>query len=175
MTAITANLLTVVLYLYSISVPAGSGAPLVFSVFEMPLLWITCLISATILALKKRRLIFKRPILKWTILLLLFCTPIPLSSLSFVLNYTDTYEGSSGYKPRNGVTIKDEEWFYTVNHKMAIHKFFKLNREDYTSVNDSLFRKDSVWVYLSPQGDTTKLEQYKNGVMVSTINKKVSK
>jgi hypothetical protein len=171
LTAIVANLLTIILYLYAISQPGGSGTALVFSIFEMPALWLICLIVTVILVISKRKNIFKRVMLKWTIPVLLFCTPIPLNSLYIILQYSNTYLAMSGYNPRDGITIKDEEWCYTNNHKVAVHKFFKLESEDYSSIDDSLFKKDSVWVYLSAKGDTTKIERYKNGTLVSIIQK----
>jgi len=166
--AVVANLLTIVLFIYASSEPGGSGLTMAFSVIWMPIVWITCLIVTVVLAVRNHKSLFKKKMTMWTLPVLLFCTPVPLDGLFLLLHYSKIYMASSGYRPANGVTIKDEEWCYTSNQKIAVRKFFKLNSEDYTTAGDSLFKKDSVWTYLSSTGDTIKIEHYKNGKLLFT-------
>jgi len=159
--ALLANLVTFCFYFYAASQPGGSGLSLVF-VLTMPVLWAITIVIVTVLVIICRKIIFKQDVLKLTIITLVFCTPIPFLVLFFIQNSPFAlYQGSTGYNPRNGYTIKDEEWNYP-GGKMAIRKYFKLNTEQYQNVNDSLYKKDSTWTYWDKYGDTSKIEWYKN-------------
>jgi hypothetical protein len=168
--ALITNLITFCFYFYAASQPGGSGLSLVF-VLTILVLWIITIIVLIVLVIIGRKIIFRRTLLKWTIPVLVFCTPVPFLVMFFILNPPFAlYQGESGYNPRNGYTIKEEEWNYP-GGKMAIRKYFKLNTEQYQDVSDLLYVKDSTWTYWDKNGDTAKIEWYKNGKLIKTINK----
>src|SRR5690349_2217842 len=75
--AIFANLLTLALYNYAASQPDGSGVGLAFIILWMPAVWLTSIIATTIISIRKRKSLFEKPLLAWTLLTLLFTTPVP--------------------------------------------------------------------------------------------------
>jgi heme/copper-type cytochrome/quinol oxidase subunit 2 len=168
--ALIANLITFCFYFYAASQPGGSGLSLVF-VLTILVLWVIIMVILIVLVNSRRKIIFKRNLLKWTIPVMFFCTPIPFLVLFFIQNPPFAlYQGSTGYNPLNGFITKEEEWNYP-GGKMAIRKYFKLNSEQYQDVNDSRYVKDSTWTYWDKNGDTIKIEWYKNGKLIKTVNK----
>jgi hypothetical protein len=171
--AAIANIIIFSFYFYAAAAPGGSGLSLVFAL-AFPVVWVITLIIVVILVIRGRKVIFKRRIIKWTIPVLLFSTPIPFLVLFFILNPPFAiYGAATGYYPHDGYTIKTEEWDYP-GGKPAVTKYFKLNSEEYESAPESAFQKDSVWVYFDKAGDTTKMEWYKNGRLIR-VNKKLRK
>src|ERR1700722_196504 len=172
--AAIANIIILSFYFYAAGEPGGSGLSLVFAL-AFPVVWVITLIIVIILVIRGRKVIFKRGILRWTIPVLVFSTPIPFLALFYILNPPFAiYQAESGYYPHNGCKIKNEEWNYP-DGKPAVTKYFKLNSEDWNNAADSEFKKDSVWVYFDKDGDTSKMEWYKNGRLVKTIKKKVKR
>jgi len=103
--------------------------------------------------------------LKWSISLILFCTPIPLLLL-LVLTIANSYGAESDYIQKNGYTLRHEEWVYRSNGKMAINKYYRMKTPDET--DESNDKRDSTWVYFNKDADTVKIEQYNNGKLIST-------
>jgi hypothetical protein len=171
--AIIANAITFSFYFYAAGEPGGSGLALVFAL-TTPVLWLITVITVLIIAIRRRKTIFKRPVLKWTLLILLLGTPIPFLIMFFIVNPPfAVYQAATGFYPHDGYTIKTEEWDYP-SGKPAVTKYFKLNSEEYESAQEPAFQKDSLWVYFNEAGDTTKLEWYKNGRLIR-VNKKLHK
>ena len=80
-TAVIANLLTLLLYVINANQPVGNWDGLFFLYLEMPLVWLAALISLIVFAIRRRKTIFSGATLKWTLLVMLFCTPLPMMAL----------------------------------------------------------------------------------------------
>jgi hypothetical protein len=76
-----ANLLTILLYSFAASQTGGAGAGTYFIYIQMPVLWIIAIISALVVAIRQRRNLFSGSMTAWTVLALIFCTPIPMMAL----------------------------------------------------------------------------------------------
>lgn len=80
-TAVLANLLTLLLYVINANQPVGNWSGLYFLYLEMPVVWFAALISLIVFTIRGRKIIFFGATLKWTLLVMLFCTPIPMMAL----------------------------------------------------------------------------------------------
>lgn len=80
-TAALANLLTLLLYVINANQPVGNWAGLYFLYLEMPVVWLVALISLIVFTIRLRKIIFFGATLKWTVLVMLFYTPIPMLAL----------------------------------------------------------------------------------------------
>jgi membrane-anchored protein YejM (alkaline phosphatase superfamily) len=158
--ALGANLLTIAFWAFGFGMPGENLTEWLIFLLVLPLIWIVCLIFLAIFVYKGRRELFRRPILKWTIPVVLFCTPLPMSIIYFELLLPDTYlaERDSLNNERH------EEWVYRSNNKLAVNKY-------YTPGNDEPQNRDSTWTYYDKGGDTVKIEKYKNGKLTSTVYK----
>lgn len=168
--AIIANLLTIALYNYAESQPGGTRSSLAFIVLWMPVVWITTIILSVILTLKRRQNLFVSGMTKWTLLTLLFCTPIPLY-FSYQLTHPtpDTFRSGSSYKPKDGKIYKSENWYYTSDYgKKYVDMYFVADSSDENTHGDNAFKKDSTWIYFTKTGDTLKVENYKDGQLLSS-------
>jgi len=169
--AVIANAITFSFYCYAAGEPQGSDLSLAFAL-TVPAVWLIALITVIIVAIRRRKAIFKKESLLRTFFVLLFGTPIPFIIVFLFLSPPFAiYQAESGYYPHTGYTIKNEEWNYP-DGKHAVTKYFKLNSEKYEQAPESAFKRDSTWVYFDKRGDTTKMEWYKNGRLVKTLNKK---
>ncbi len=169
--AVIANAITFSFYNYAAGEPQGSDLSLAFAL-TVPAVWIIALITMIIIAIRRRKAIFKKGGRVRTFFVLLFGTPIPFIIVFLILSPPFAiYQAQSGYYPHNGYTIKNEEWNYP-DGKHAVTKYFKLNSEKYEQAPASAFKRDSTWVYFDKTGDTTKMEWYKNGRLIKTLNKK---
>jgi hypothetical protein len=66
------------LYVISANQPIGNWSGLYFLYLEMPVIWLAALISLIVFTIRGRKIIFFGVTLKWTLLAVLFCTPIPM-------------------------------------------------------------------------------------------------
>ena len=130
----------------------------------LPLFWIVTLITVGILAYKRRKEWFNNELIISTILLLVLCTPLSIWGFSS-LTRPEIELSSTGYNPKNGITIKSESWIYN-SGQTAITKFWRLETENYSGYNDSEFKKDSIWVYYDNSGDTIRIEKYENDKLI---------
>ena len=166
-TAVIANLLSVILFLYASREPGGSGLTMAFTVLWMPAIWLISIILGLIVALVYRKILFRRVSLGWTLPLLLLCTPVPFLAVASVLLHQDTYGAESDYITRDGYVLKHEEWVYN-SGKQAVNKYYRLINEADDMGDDSKLPRDSVWTYFNKAGDTVKVESYDNGKLLST-------
>jgi hypothetical protein len=79
--AVIANLLTICLYADAARQAGGTGALLGFVLLWMPSIWIITFVSAILLTIIWRKQLFNKILTLWTILTLLFCTPIPILAI----------------------------------------------------------------------------------------------
>ena len=168
-TAVIANLLTIALYNYAANQPGGTGASLVFIVLWMPAVWITTIVLTIVLTIKQRKKLFTGDKIKWTVVVLIFCTPIPFY-LGYQLTHPtpETSRSSSSYNPGNGKIYKTESWYYTSNYEQKyVDMYFIADSLDETKNGENAYKKDSTWTYFTNKGDTLKVEKYKAGQLIS--------
>jgi len=168
--AIIANLVTIILYDYAASQPGGTGASLAFGLLWMPAVWITTIVLALILALKRRKNLFTTGKTRSTVLTLLFCTPIPLYfGYLFTHPTPETLSSSSSYRSVDGKIYKSESYYYTSNDRQkCVEMYFVADSLDEKTKGESAFKKDSTWTYFTKTGDTLKVEKYNVGELVSS-------
>jgi len=167
--AIVANALSIFLYNNAASQPGGTGALLAFIVLWMPAIWLTTMVLTLILAVKQRKTLFAAGTIKWAILILLFCTPIPIY-LGYQLTHPtpETVRSSSSYDPRDGKVYKTESWYYSADPRQKyLDMYFVADSIDERRTGENAFKKDSVWIYFTKTGDTLKVEKYKAGQLIS--------
>ena len=121
-----------------------------------------------------RKMLFRRVSLKWTLPVLLLCTPVPFLAIASVLLHQDTYRAESDDITRDGYVLKHEEWVYN-SGKLAVNKYYRLVNDAVDTGDDSQLPRDSVWTYFNKDGDTVKVEKYDDGKLLSTSSKSVRK
>lgn len=162
--AVLANLLTVWLYTNAASQPGGSGATMFFIYMEIPLIWLIAVVTTIVFAVRQRSVLFSERILKWTIVTLIFCTPVPIGVLYTLTHPTpETLRSSSSTQTINGKVYISENWYYTSNHEPYLTKYFIADSAAEYQMGEAAYKKDSTWVYLSKTGDTIKIENFKGG------------
>lgn len=169
--AVIANVLTVIGYKYAASQPGGTSTSLAFVVVWMPVIWISTIILAIIVAVKGRKKIFvgNKWILATTILL--FCTPVPLFIASQLTGSSNTgvARSSSSFSRKDGRIYKTEKWYYTGNYLQTyVVMHFSADSTDEAREGEFALKKDSTWTYFTIKGDTLKVEKYKAGELLST-------
>jgi len=60
---------------------------------------------------------------------------------------------------------------YSGKGGLALNKYYRLQSADQVVDDESQLPKDSVWTYFNSIGDTTKVEVYNNGKLISTTVK----
>lgn len=167
--ALLANLLTLALYCYVTGLPAGSGMDLLYIIIAMPAIWLTTIIVAIIIINAKGKSLFQKPVLGWTILTLPFTTPIPAVALYYLTNPTpETRRDGEMIYTSNGRVYKLETWERTSDHKKFAHKYFVADSAQVALYGDKEYKKDSIWVYFDTNGDTLKLDYYKDNSLIMT-------
>lgn len=168
--AIIANVLTGALYNYAASQPGGTGASLAFIVLWMPAVWITTIILTIIITLRKRKTLFESSKTKWTIMALLFCTPIPLYLIYQLTHPTpETLRSGSSYRSTDGKIFKSENWYYTPDYRQKyVDMYFIADSLDKKATGENAFKRDSIWIYFTKTGDTLKVEKYMDGQLISS-------
>jgi len=166
-----ANLITVILYLYAGSQPGGSGLTLSFTVLWMPAVWLMSITISLVYTLINRKVLFQKGQLKWTLPSLILCTPIPIWVIAAILLYSPTYGAESDYIARNGYILWHEEIVYSGKGGLALDKYYRLKSADQDVSDNSQLTRDSVWTYFNSNGDTSKVERYDNGKLISTTIK----
>ncbi|UAY56223.1 hypothetical protein [Arachidicoccus terrestris] len=164
------NLLTIGLYNYAANQPGGSGASFAFILLWMPAVWGITIILTIFLILKRRKRLFVNGTTKWTVATLLFCTPIPLY-LSYRLTHPtpETLLSGGSYTPKDGKIYKSENWYYTSNYRQRyVDMYFVADSIEERSKGENAYKKDSTWIYFTRTGDTLKVENYKNGQLISS-------
>ena len=153
-----------ILFAWHASTMTG-GTSLIY-VLIFPSLWLITIIAVGILTYRKRKGWFKKEIRFSTIVLLLFCTPIPLLVFTELTKPEMTRAGS-GYNPKNGRTYKTETWTFKPG-VLAIKKYWVLETEDWIRADESGFKKDSTWIYFDKNGDTLKTEKYLDDKLIES-------
>jgi len=167
--AILANLLTIGLYNYAANQPGGSGIAMLFALVWMPALWLTAIVASIIISIIKRKHLFQKPIAHWTLLTLIFTTPIPAIAFYYVTHPTPEIR-SDGMETNtiNGKVYKTEFWERTATHKKFADKRFIADSAQEALYGDKAYKKDSTWIYFDNNGDTLKLEYYKDDSLIAT-------
>ena len=147
-----------------------NGGKAMIYLFIFPLFWIATLITVGILSYKNRKEWFSKEMKISTIVFLILCTPLSIWGYS-ALTRSEIQLVGTGYNPRNGVTIKTETWNYN-SGQTAVTKFWKLDTENWTSYDESEYKKDSIWVYYDKKGDTLRIEKYENDQLIEKIETK---
>jgi hypothetical protein len=168
--AVIANFFTIALYNYAASQPGGTGASLAFIVLWMPAVWITTIVLTVIMIKKRRQELFAGGKTKWTLITLLFCTPVPLYiGFQFTHPTPETLRSGSTYISKNGKIYKYENWYYTSDYqKRYVDMYFVADSSDEKTNGEKAFKKDSTWTYFTKTGDTLKVERYKAGQLISS-------
>lgn len=167
--AILANLLTLLLYNYAANQPGGSGVAMLFVFVWMPALWLITIITAIIILIIRRKYLFQKSIVRWTVLTLLFTTPFPAIAFYYVTHPTpETRSDGMMTNTINGKVYKIEFWERTATHKKFADKRFIADSAQEALYGDKAYKKDSTWVYFDNNGDTLKLEYYKNDSLIAT-------
>lgn len=140
---------------------------LFFSLIWMPVLWISTLVITGILVFKWRKKLFGGSQTKWTIAILLFCTPIPLYIVFLFLYPTpEVLRSGSSYIPKNGKVYKTENWYYPSNQQKYVDMYFVADSLENEINGENAFKKDSTWIYFTKTGDTLKIEKYEEGELI---------
>jgi glucan phosphoethanolaminetransferase (alkaline phosphatase superfamily) len=164
--ALIANLITIITWIALSSLgntDHGNKLQSLFIIFIIPLFWFIVIIIALILSLRKRKELFKKRLLIWTILILLCCTPIPVITISLLSRSPETTNTPAEYSNKDGKAYKTEKWYY-VPSGLYVEKTFIADSALAIKVNDdSVYKKDGTWVYFKYNGDTLKTEYWKNG------------
>jgi len=160
---IAVGFLLINLLFYKNAETLNGGRAMIYIIIY-PLFWIITLITVGILAYKRRNEWYTNELKISTIILLLLCTPLSIWGF-YSLIRPEIELSSTGYNPKNGITIKSEWWNYN-SGQTAVRKFWKLNTENYGGYDDSEYKKDSIWIYYDKTGDTIKIEKYKNDKLI---------
>ncbi|WP_276482825.1 hypothetical protein [Paraflavitalea pollutisoli] len=164
--AILTHLLILAFFGYAASQPGGSGLGLAFAVIWLPAVFIATAVASIVLAIVRRRELFRKGMTQWTILTLLFCTPLPLLAVAIQFKPT-TWSPSSAYHPRNGKIYKVGSWNYSSSKQPRyLVQYFIADSLDYATQGEAAFKKDSTWTYFTKHGDTLKVEKYQSGQLL---------
>ncbi|RMG78755.1 MAG: hypothetical protein D6707_09375, partial [Bacteroidetes bacterium] len=144
------------------------GTSLIY-VIIFPVFWGITLIAVSILAFKNRKTWFEKSISLSTIILLIFCTPLPLLVFAELIKPKISRSGTS-YWSEDGETLKTETWIYKPG-QIAAKKYWTLETENWTEKSEDEFKRDSIWVYFDKNGDTLKTEYYENDKLIKAIEK----
>jgi len=164
--SIIANLTTIILCLHAGTQGGESYTDWITFLLLLPVVWIISLILLIVFSYKNRKIYFQRAILKWSVPLILCCTPVPICIIYSSFFVSSTYPVESDTLDHHDYLLRHEEWLYRSNNKMAVNKYYRIYNKDDTNGN-----KDSTWTYFSKSGDILKIERYDNGKLISTVNK----
>lgn len=139
------------------------------------LVYFGIILAIIILSIRDYKKIYAPRVVAKNLILVVVSTPLPLILFGVVLNYLYSFNSlsmmSKSITPLNGCTVK--EVVYGDNSgKKAVIKYYKINTVHWPE-NELGFYKDSVWVYFDEDGDTSKLEYYKNGILIKTKLKQI--
>jgi hypothetical protein len=164
-----ANVLTLVMYGY-VTQPSGSGQAFIFLIFWMPAIWLAAMIAIFILAVRRIKLLFQPGLIKWAFFLtLIFSTPLPVMAIFHLLHPTpETRSFYSETRMIHGKVYINEYWENTSSKKKIIYKRFIADSAQEAKYASQSYKKDSTWVYFDDNGDTLKLENYKDDSLIST-------
>ena len=163
--AISANILTVLLYSSLMTLPGESGESWFIGLFCLPAVWIISAVLAIVFTYRNRKLYFQKNVWLRTILLIIFCTPIPIGFIYAEFFEADTYQSESDSISGHDSSLMHEEWVYRSNNKMAVNKYYRIHGASYDTSN---YKRDSVWVYYYKSGNIMKIEKYDDGKLIST-------
>jgi|TARA_B110000027_G_C16092247_1_gene289025 hypothetical protein len=162
--SIIALFFLIINFLFTKNAETLNGGRAMIYIFIFPLFWIGTLITVGVLAYKKRKKWFSSELRISTIILLALCSPLSILGFSY-LTKPEIYLSGTGYNPKNGITIKTETWNYN-SGKTSVRKFWKINTENYSGYEENEYKKDSIWIYYNKNGDTLKIEKYKNDKLI---------
>ena len=122
----TGFILVNILFAWHASTMTG-GTSLIY-VIIFPVFWGLTLISVGILTFKNRKTWFQKSMSLSTIILLIFCTPLPLLGFTELTKPEMTRSGTD-YWPKDGVTLKTETWIYKPG-QIAAKTYWTLETEN---------------------------------------------
>jgi hypothetical protein len=162
--AVIANILSSPLwfYLHATTINDNNKAVGFLFLMALPALWFITVIVALILSVVKRKDIFTKKIWMWTVLTLLFCTPIPIMALSFLFIQPKADFNSPIYTYKNGVAYKNHTARYDNDKIYVVETFTADSAAASITEADSAYKPCGTWVYFKPNGDTLKVEHYGN-------------
>ena len=86
--AFVANSLTIALCNYTLHQHGGSDV-WTFDFFWMPAIWLISMATSGIILSKRERVLFRKPVIIWSLLVLLFVTPVPVMYfMRFIMQVT---------------------------------------------------------------------------------------
>jgi hypothetical protein len=167
--AVLVNSATIIYFTFTDPLPsAPTIAELIPKIIWLPVMWLTSIVTAIVVTIKKRKTLFQRAAVKWTIPVILLCTPIPLAVGNELVNQNAFTEAETEHIRGPGYVIRREKWVYAHGGALAVTKFFRLNRDDNDDTLDPLYKEDSTWTYFDKKGDVLKTEKYKDGKLIET-------
>ena len=96
--AFSANLLSIISYLNAADQPGGTGALMGFLIWTFPTIWIITFALTVTLCLANKSW-FKLEYLRWTLITLPFCTPIPFAFLLLITSIGENKISNYNYTP----------------------------------------------------------------------------
>lgn len=141
---------------------------MIFTLAWMPALWLTTIVTTIIVSVIKRKYLFQKSIIRWTLLTLVFTTPFPAIVFYYVTHPTpETRRNGMMTNTIQGKVYKTEFWERSRTHKKFAYKRFVADSSQEAMYGDKAYKRDSTWVYFDNNGDTLKLEYYKNDSLIA--------
>lgn len=130
----------------------------IMSIFIFPLYILSFSILVAIFSFAKRKVWFVKEIIFSTYLMLFFCSPISLFiGWQLFQPSLKTITESSGFDENKKFKTEED----IVNGKTIAIRHWIRNE------GESNYLKDSTWVYFNNDGDTAKLQTYRNDTLLS--------
>ncbi len=150
--AVIVNLLSSSLWFYLHATTINDNSKTVGFLFLMafPALWFITVIVALILSVVKRKDIFTKKIWMWTVLTLIFCTPIPIMALSFLFIQPKADFNSPIYTYNNGVAFKSHTARYDDEKIYVVETFIADSAAASTTKQDLACKPCGTWFFLNP-------------------------
>jgi hypothetical protein len=164
--ALLANVSTVLFFELSGPISAPTLDELIPKIIWLPIMWLLSMVIAVVVAIRNRKMLFGKSMLKWTLPILLLCTPITLSVINELLSQNASIEAETEHIRGPGYVIRQEEWVYAHGGAIAVTKYYRLNKDDDQGILDDLYKEDSTWTYFDKKGNILKIEKYKDGKLI---------
>lgn len=165
--AIIANGVSFILFRYVSGIKGALGVPFVAGLLWLSALWLVTIVITIIVLSINRKALFEPSIRKWTILVSLFCTPLPVIALFFLMARSpEIYCNDIHTVFDHGKAYKTESWY-----RRSTGKIYQVKRYMSEVPGAEMYMKDSLWIYFDEKGDTLKMELYKNDSLLKTMGK----
>jgi uncharacterized protein YecT (DUF1311 family) len=142
---------------YYLDLENGMG---IIAAIVAPVYALIFFIAIIILALIKRKIWFKQDMLASTLLMLLFCTPIPVLSAWYLTQPSTTLHSTETALSGNRI-YKTEE---VVNGDQVTEV------RHWIKANNTAYLKDSLWIWMNKNGDTLQIENYTGEKLLNKKN-----